>query len=194
MYQDLINYRAVDFSRLLLLKSKSLKIDDESCHILLIMMAMQSIGVKVLTPQNIASFSSLPVKKIDEILLGLIQSHVLDRHNGQLDFKPLYRKLLNVKAEKEVKDVNLIASFEDAFGRSLSVTEIEFINDFKRSGYDDDMILDALKEAVKSQVLNFRYVERVLSNWARYGVKVKNKPVTETDDVSDEVKNYNWWD
>ncbi|MBO6047983.1 MAG: DnaD domain protein [Erysipelotrichaceae bacterium] len=195
MIQDLFNYKAVDYSRLLILKSKSLNIDAESCQVLLVMLALKDIGKKVLTPQVIAQYTMLSSERIDEIMLKLIQSHVLDRHRGQLDFKPLYRKLLEVKETKQTtKDIDLVERFEDGFGRTLSAIEVESINDFKRRGFDDEMILDALKEAVKSQKLHLNYVEGVLNNWARYGVKIKTKVVTETRDVSDEVKNFNWWD
>ena len=83
--------------------------------------------------------------------------------------------------------------FENTFGRALSATEVSFINDFKRSGYDDEMIVDALKEAAKSNVLNFRYVERILQNWAKYGKKTRREENEETSQFSDEVKNYHWW-
>ena len=57
------------------------------------------------------------------------------------------------------------------------------------------MIVDALLEAVRSNVLNFRYIEKILSNWARYGKKMRNKPIENTTNeaFSDEVKNLEWW-
>ena len=194
MVQDLFDYKAINYSRLLILKSKELNIDAESCQVLLVMLALKDIGKKVLTPQVISQYTMLSQERIDEIMLKLIQSHVLDRHRGQLDFKPLYRKLLEIKEEKNTaKEIDLVERFEDGFGRTLSAIEVESINEFKRRGFDDEMILDALKEAVKAQKLHLKYVEGILNNWARYGVKVKTKTVTESN-VSDEVKNYNWWD
>ncbi len=38
----------------------------------------------------------------------------------------------------------------------MSTLDIEYINQFKRTGYDDEMIVSALKEAVKSNALSFR--------------------------------------
>ena len=68
------------------------------------------------------------------------------------------------------QDIDLDGIFEDAFGRSLSQREVQLINSLKCQGYDDEMIVDALNESVKSGVITFRYIEKILDNWARYGV------------------------
>jgi len=193
MNQDVLKYKCIDYSRLLLLKGKSLSLTDQETHILLIMMTLHDLGIHPLTPEIIMNYSSLKKNDIDNIMLKLINKHILNRYNGMLDFKPLYRLLLEEENE-EVKEVNLIDVFEDAFGRTLNHTEIEFINDYKRRGFDDNMIIDALRESVKSQALSFRYIDRVLENWAKYGVKKRNKPQESHIDISDEIKNLNWWD
>ncbi|MFR1296255.1 MAG: DnaD domain-containing protein [Coprobacillus cateniformis] len=102
--------------------------------------------------------------------------------------------LLNQSVEEE-KDVDLLSIFENAFGRSLNQMELEIINTFKRSGYDDQMILDALNESVKAGVINFRYIEKILDNWSRYGVKKRYAPSTPTvrQDVDQNIKDYKWW-
>lgn len=192
MDYDLTDYNCIDFRKLLLLKGKSLHLSDEASHLLMIMMTLEELHITPITPQRLGEFSSLDHNTIDHIMLDLINSHYVDRINGVLDFSPVKRMLLGKKVE-ETKEVNLVSLFEDTFGRSLSATEIGFINDFKRSGYDDEMIVDALKEAAKSHVLNFRYVERILQNWAQYGKKTRRETIEEDDQFSDEVKNYHWW-
>ena len=57
----------------------------------------------------------------------------------------------------------------------MSTMDIEYINQFKRTGYDDEMIVSALREAVKSNALSFRYIERVLENWAHSKNYIKKK-------------------
>lgn len=193
MNYDLVDYNCIDFKKLLLFKGKSIKLSDAETHLLMLMMGLDELGVKPITPQVLARHSSLSANDIDHIMLKLINNHYVDRINGVLDFSPVKRMLLNVKPEKKQQAVNLVSLFEDAFGRSLSATEVEFINDFKRSGYDDEMIADALKEAVKSNVHNFRYVERILQNWAKYGKRTRRDESEEEDHVSEEIKNYNWW-
>ena len=192
MNYDLFDYNCIDFRKLLLLKGKSLHLSDQATHLLMIMMTLEELNMTPITPQRIGEYSSLEAQEIDAIMLDLINSHYVDRINGVLDFSPVKRKLLHEKVE-EKKEINLVSLFENTFGRALSATEVSFINDFKRSGYDDEMIVDALKEAAKSNVLNFRYVERILQDWAKYGKKTRREENEETSQFSDEVKNYHWW-
>ena len=179
MNNILIDYNCIDFHKLLFLKGKQIGLSDQESYILNIMLLLHEQGVSLLTPQMIAKYCTSDMKAIDQAMLKFVNERYLDRHNGILDFKPLYRRLLDEKVE-EVKEVNLIERFEDAFGRD---------------GYDDQMIVDALLEAVRSNVLNFRYIEKILSNWARYGKKMRNKPIENTTNeaFSDEVKNLEWW-
>ena len=155
---------------------------------------MIELHMKPINPQTISQFSSLSIKEIDQILINLLDKHFLTRKYGKLNLDPLYSSLL--EEEKEIKEeVNLISMFENAFARSLNNMELEIIQSFKTSGYDDQMIIDALNEAVKSNVLNFRYIEKILDNWSKYGVKKRYAPAknTKVDDVDEEIKNYKWW-
>jgi DnaD/phage-associated family protein len=192
MNLDIIDYGCVDWNTLLLVKGKQLNLTDEDIHILMLMMTCHKLNIRPITPQCLSRYSSLALSRIDEIMLKLINGHFVNRCNGQLDFKPIQMKLLDEKVEKK-EDVNLVSFFEESFGRSLSVTEIGFINDFKRSGYDDEMIMDAVKEAVKANVKNFRYVERILQNWSEYGKVIKTKEEESVSSFSDEVKDFKWW-
>lgn len=190
--QILTDYQCIDFKKLLLLKGKSIGLTDQETHILLLMMTLSELGVRPIYPQKVAEFSSLSIKDIDDIMIGLVDRHYLDRINLRIDFKPLEKILLGIKVEKK-EEVNLVEVFEDAFGRTMSTLDIEYINQFKRTGYDDEMIVSALKEAVKSNALSFRYVERVLENWAHSKNYIK-KHQEEEPEVSEEVRNYNWWE
>lgn len=191
---ELMNYNCINFNKLLLIKAKELKINDLQSHLLLIMMTMKELNIKPINPQTIAKFSSLSLKEIDEVLLSLLDMHLISRKNGFLDLMPLYKYLIKEEVKKE-SEVDLFSIFEDAFGRGLNQRELEIINSFKRAGYQDDMIIDALNEAVKSGVLNFRYIEKILDNWSRYGVNKRfARTVEKTDDhISDDIKEYNWW-
>lgn len=186
------DYQCIDFKKLLLLKGKSIGLKDEETHILLLMMTLSDLGVRPIYPQKIEEFSSLSIKEIDDIMIRLVDKHYLDRINLKIDFKPLEKLLLGMKVEKK-EEVNLVEIFEDAFGRTMSTMDIEYINQFKRTGYDDEMIVSALREAVKSNALSFRYIERVLENWAHSKNYIK-KYQEEEPEISEEVRNYNWWE
>jgi len=192
---ELMNYNCINYQKLLLIKAKELKINDLQSHLLLIIMTMNELNIKPINPQSISKFSTLSLKQIDEILLSLLEMHLISRKMGQLDISPLYQYLIK-KEVKPVKEIDLFSVFEDAFGRSLNQSELEIIRSFKRAGYHDEMIVDALNEAVKSGVINFRYIEKILENWARYGVKKRfaRNTVKEDDQISQKIKDYNWWD
>ena len=191
---ELLNSQCIDFRKLLILKAKSLKITDQECFLLLVIMTMNDIGMKPITPSQIGQLCSLSLQQIDKTLISLVDKHFIARKRGTLDLLPIQKMLLNQSVEEE-KDVDLLSIFENAFGRSLNQMELEIINTFKRSGYDDQMILDALNESVKAGVINFRYIEKILDNWSRDGVKKRYAPSTPTvrQDVDQNIKDYKWW-
>ncbi len=92
---------------------------------------------------------------------------------------PLIEKLYEVDQEvtqskdEEGKLFNLI---EQEFGRALSPIEIETISYW----LDDDrfkpaLIKAALREAVLMGKLNFRYIDRILNEWKKKGIKSVNE-------------------
>ncbi|MDE6953349.1 MAG: DnaD domain protein [Erysipelotrichales bacterium] len=194
---ELIDYGCIDFKKLLILKAKSLTITDQECYVLLLIMTMNDIQMKPINPQTISKISSMSLKKIDQTLLSLLDKHIIDRKHGNLELKPLYQLLLKEKTEKKDVEMDLISMFENAFGRSLNQIELGIIQSFKSQGYDDVMILDALNESVKSGVMNFRYIEKILDNWSKYGVKRRYAPMSSTtkiDDIPQEIKDLKWWE
>ena len=97
---ELIDYRCVDWKKLLIIKSKGLKLTDQECYILLVIMTMNEIAMNPINPQTISKLCSLSLKKIDQTLLSLLDKHVISRRYGKLDLKPLYALLLNQQEKK----------------------------------------------------------------------------------------------
>ena len=186
----------MDFQKLLILKAKSLQLSDQQCYVLLLIMTLDEIGVKPITPLQISKICSLSVQKLDDILMSLVDKHWISRQNGSLNLKPLQRLLLDQNEQSTDQDIDLVGIFEDAFGRSLSQREVQLINSLKCQGYDDEMIVDALNESVKSGVITFRYIEKILDNWARYGVTKRYAPtkVSTHQEVEQSIKDYKWWE
>ena len=193
--EELLSYQCIDFKKLLMLKGKSLKLSDGDCYLLLLMMTMEDMGMKPINPQSMSKLSSLSIKDLDKQIVGLLDRHIIDRFQGTLSLKPLYDLLLKQPTNQK-NEVNLIALFEDAFGRTLSQIECQIIQSMKSSGYDDQMIIDALNEAVKSGALSFRYIEKVLDNWSKYGVSKRYAPMEKKtiQQFDEQVMNMNWWD
>ncbi|MBC6137730.1 DnaD domain-containing protein [Listeria innocua] len=99
----------------------------------------------------------------------------------QYNLEPLWGKLVafyeNIEADNrqdlEVEQqTNLYSLFEAEFGRPLSPMEAEMLSAWvDQDRTSPDLIKEALKEAVISQKLNFRYIDRILLNWSKQGVK-----------------------
>ncbi|EAD5679725.1 DnaD domain-containing protein [Listeria innocua] len=99
----------------------------------------------------------------------------------QYNLEPLWGKLVafyeNIEADnrqdQEVEQqTNLYSLFEAEFGRPLSPMEAEMLSAWvDQDRTSPDLIKEALKEAVISQKLNFRYIDRILLNWSKQGVK-----------------------
>lgn len=75
---------------------------------------------------------------------------------------------LGVNTQVESNERNLFVIFEKEFGRPLSPMECENISVWvDQDGYQEDLILLALKEAVFAGKVHFRYIDRILLEWSR---------------------------
>ena len=103
---ELLDYRCVDFQKLLILKSKQLHISDQECYVLLLIMTLDDIGVKPITPSQISRICSLSLRKIDDILMSLVDKHWISRQHGSLNLKPLQKMLLNFNVHSARRNKN----------------------------------------------------------------------------------------
>lgn len=60
---------------------------------------------------------------------------------------------------------DISSMFEHEFGRMLTPIELEIIEDWKKNGFEDSTIRDALKEAVFNGAVSFRYINKILDSW-----------------------------
>jgi len=127
---------------------------------------------------------------------------------------PLYQKLaqylLAVQSKEKVSQQelkpreNLYTIFEQEFGRPLSPIEAENLamwqdNDF----YSDELIIAALREAVISGKLYFRYIDRILLEWQRnrirtpqqareFSLRFRKPPASQPQQNTETFPFYNW--
>ena len=107
-----------------------------------------------------------------------------------------YNKIISFMIDKkeEINNKSIFSNFEKEYGRTLSPTEIEIIESWKESNFSDEMILEALKEAVLSGVYNMRYIDKILFEWSKKGYKtvedIKHK--TKQKDEFEEIYDYDW--
>ena len=69
---ELLEYGCIDFKKLLILKAKSMKLSDQECYVLLLIMTLDEIGIKPITPSQIHKICSLSLQQIDETLIIIL--------------------------------------------------------------------------------------------------------------------------
>ncbi|MBQ4262816.1 MAG: DnaD domain protein [Bacilli bacterium] len=130
------------------------------------------------------TFNSLINKKYIEIKVS--------KNHGKVEEKIVLdtfydRLILNKKEEKNNSDI--FSLFEKELGRTLSSFEYEIINKWLENNISEELISKALKEAILSGVTNFKYIDKIVYEWNKKGIKSKiekEKPITE------ELFDYDW--
>lgn len=156
---------------------------------------------KITTMSNeeiINSFNTLSEK-------GLISTNIIkdgDRIDEEISLDGIYKLAATNINKKIVKsqEKNIFELFESEFARPLTPMEFELINAWIESGINEDLIKEALKEAIYNGVNNFRYIDKILYEWGKKGYKNiddvnKNKmKKEERNDKKVSFFEYNWLD
>lgn len=112
-------------------------------------------------------------------------------------YEKLAFQLFEKKEEKQIS-TNLFDSFEKEFGRALSPIEFEIIKGWMENDFSEEIILEALKEAVYNGVFRLNYIDKILFEWKKKGIKnkkdvlINNKKFKEGKNVSEDVFDYDW--
>ena len=123
---------------------------------------------------------------------GIVEIKVENNKSGKkeeyLYLEPLYNKILNLLIDLQLGtnktvDTNIFAAFETELGRTLSAMEIEIIKEWIHSGVSEELIKEALKDAILNNVRKLKYIDRILYNWRSKGFKTK-------EDILKDKKNY----
>lgn len=131
------------------------------------------------------TFTSLINKKYIEMIVSNKNGEVIEK----ISLDPLYDRLaLNKKAEEPSNDI--YALFESELGRTLSSFEYEIINKWIENGIPETTIKGALKEAILNNVRNFKYIDKIVYEWSKNGVKKQIKE----EKTNNELFDYDWLD
>ncbi len=82
---------------------------------------------------------------------------------------------------KEESIENIHEIVEKEFNRLLSPMEHEIIDEWQES-YNIDLIKEAIKEASLNGVNNLRYIDKILYDWSKQGIKSPSE-------IKKEIKN-----
>ena len=137
------------------------------------------------------------------------QGKVVDRYS----LLPLYKKLQELLSrkkgqfEEKQQSINLLEIFQQEFGRLLTPIEMQTIGEWlDRDHYSQDIILEALREAVLNQKYSLKYIDRILLSWDKKNIRSSSqakqetkrfahsqyKEPTPTDDEEELIPLFNW--
>lgn len=117
-----------------------------------------------------------------------------------------YKKMSNLVVENinyfDSASSNVFEIIEKEFGRTLSPIEFEIIKAWLDNNISEELILAALKEAIFNGVSNLRYIDKILYEWGKAGVKNiedvnkrKMKRQEEMDkNIDPEIVEWSWFD
>ena len=185
------------------------------------LMYLYSLGNKfVFDPLKFSAELNLTTKDVMNYIgilsdKNFISVDVMKNEKGLMEEVVLldnFYKKLSLITMDEVNQVsrsensNIFEIVEKEFGRTLSPIEYEIIKAWLDNGMDEELIKEAIKEATYNGVSNLRYIDKILYEWGKNGIKTVSDVVDnrkkrakaiekETSDVDiDEIVDWDWFD
>ncbi|MBR4350676.1 MAG: DnaD domain protein [Bacilli bacterium] len=140
--------------------------------------------LELISSLNEKNYISIEMKKTS----GVIEEFI----STELFFNKIESMIISTKDEESSNDIYSI--FESEFGRTLSPTETEIISNWIESDIPEELIKEALKEAILSGVHNMRYIDKILFEWTKKGYKEASdiKRKQEKEEKIEEIYDYDW--
>ena len=130
----------------------------------------EELGISIKDFRFISSLTDKKLLMIDTFKndKGIVEEKV--------DISLFYEKIASIISDEVIKDnedeldTSIFSTIEKEFGRTLNPSEIEFIKAWA-STFDSGVIIEAVKEAVLNGVSSIRYIDKILYEWDKKGLK-----------------------
>ncbi len=109
-----------------------------------------------------------------------------------------------VNKEDNSVNSNIFETIEKEFGRTLSPIEYEIIRAWLEDNMSEELIREAIKEATLSGVTTLRYIDKILYEWGKAGIKTvkdveenrrkRNVAKEKDSDIDLDIVEWNWFD
>ena len=189
----------------LLFNYKNLNITDSEFIVLIYLINQSS---DIYNPKQISNDLKLSLNDVLELINSLVEKGIIkielkkinNIRTEVIDLENLYEKIaFSLEPKEDKKESNIYSTFETEFGRTLSPMEYEIITGWIDSGYTEELITLALKEATYNGVSNLRYIDKIIYEWNKKGIKTKedvekNKKQFKSNTEKKEMFDYNWLD
>lgn len=172
---------AIDFRFVLIDKYKKLKLNEQELAMLFVIDYLIDQGNSFITPDLLSLKMTLDIKTIDVILTGLLKKgfiEIVSKGKKTITSLEPLKKLLfrefqltmtlenDTKKNKDEVLKNIYQTFEELLNRNLTPVEFSKIREWMEIGYDEDMIINALKEAVNKGKKSLRSVDKILLQYS----------------------------
>ena len=164
----------------------------------------------IFNPKVISEELNISLKKVLELVNSLVEKQLLSIDlvknrvgimeefiSCDLFYNKLSMLIMDEINTKEEINTNLFQIFENEFGRTLSPMEYEIINGWINEKFNDEIIIEALKEATFNGVSSLRYIDKILYEWKKKGYKTasdvkKNNIRRKNREEKIEIFDYDW--
>lgn len=169
---------------------KNIHLNEYELILLLQLLSFIEKGNEFPTPEELSSRMTISTADCTTMLRKLTQQGFIEIKEGnstegirfeKYSLAPLWERLVEQFLLKEKKagelelqaaETDLYSVFENEFGRPLSPYECETLAMWMDDDHHDPSIIKAaLRESVISGKLNFRYIDRILFEWKKNGIK-----------------------
>lgn len=173
-------------------------LNEQECMLLIQVHSFIIKGDHFPTFDDLAARMTLDTTECADCLRGLVQHgflSIVQKHDHQLyteaySLDPLWDKLVTfvyqqkTESNEKKSEKALYTIFENEFGRPLSPIECETLAMWlDEDHHSAELIKAALREAVISGKLNFRYIDRILFDWKKKGIKTLAQAKTQGERI-----------
>lgn len=196
-----INYQ---ISKELLFNYKKLNITDSEFIIIIYLINQSS---NIYNPKQMSNDLNIELNNILELMNSLSEKNIIkiemkkinNIRSEVINLDSLYEKLaFSLTEVEEENESNLYSVFETEFGRPLTPLEYQIINGWVDTGVSEELIKLALKEATYNGVRNLRYIDKIIYEWDKKGIKTKDdveknrKQFKNNNTKNKELFDYDW--
>lgn len=202
---QIIRERDIVIPRLLFLNYKKLGMSSDELVFLIYLINSDDI----FNPMQISTDLELSLNDVMGCMESLTSKGFIKvelRKNGNVrneyvNLDGMYDKLSYLLVSDErTQETSIFDIFEKEFGRTISPMEYEIIGAWIENGTSEETIILALREATYNGVSNLRYIDKIISEWTKKGIKTEqdvlksrmNFKKKKENKPANEILNYDW--
>ena len=202
--------KPITIPRMIFNNYKRLNITEEELIVLIFIIDFG--GRIVYNPDIFVNELKMEKFKVMELLNSLYEKKIItisvEKNNNNkseefISLDLLYSKMLNLfkdstPTDSNIDNTDIFSVFEKELGKTISPMEYEIIKGWINDKFSYEIIIEALKEAVLNNVTSLRYIDKILYDWKKKGIKNKEDIIRDKNNYranknkTKEVFDYNW--